>query len=62
MSQTNNGHYLDDRTIILSEEVNPELLREYNISYPSNLDLSKYKLIKNVYAGVTSFPILVEKS
>lgn len=61
MSQTNNGHYLDDRVIIISEEVNFELLKKHNIAYPSNLDFSKYKLIRNVYAGVAGFSTLVEK-
>lgn len=51
--------HLDDGIIVLSSEVNREILLEYNIPIPpSHVDLSQYQLIREVYAGRVSHPVL----
>ena len=61
MSEIKKGHYLEDKIIFISGNVTTELLEKYSIPPPLGVDLSQYKLIKIVYAGVESFPALIEK-
>jgi len=57
------GNYLDDRLIVLSESASPAILDFYNLPMPLvKVDLSRYRIVGEVYAGRVLMPVLDEKT
>jgi len=56
------GSYLTDGEQVMERIVDAYLLNQYHIPVPFGVDLTSHRIIREVYAGIKSIPVISTKT